>query len=98
MRYRVDDLATTCGLSVDTVRYYQSKGLLPRPEREGRVAWYGAEHVERLNRIKELQARGLSLAVIGRILAGDLDPGEQALATALAGPLPGEDPARAEPE
>ena len=98
MRYRVDDLATTCGLSVDTVRYYQSKGLLPRPEREGRVAWYGAEHVDRLNRIKELQARGLSLAVIGRILAGDLDPGEQALAAALAGPLPGEDAAKAQPE
>ena len=98
MRYRVDELAATCGLSVDTVRYYQAKGLLPRPDREGRLAWYDDEHLARLNRIKELQGRGLSLAVIGRILAGDLDPGEQALATALAGPLPGEDPSRDEIE
>lgn len=91
MRLRVDDLAAHCGVTVDTVRYYQAKGLLPRPERDGRVAWYGEDHAERLTRIRELQARGLSLAVIGRILAGDLDEGEQALATALAGPLPGED-------
>ena len=91
MRLRVDELATRCGLTVDTVRYYQTRGLLPRPERDGRVAWYGEEHVERLQRIRELQGRGLSLAVIGRILSGDLDEGEQALAAALAGPLPGEE-------
>ena len=95
VRYRVDELAARCGLSVDTVRYYQSKGLLPRPEREGRVAWYGEEHAERLVRIRGLQARGLSLAVIGRVLAGDLDAGEQALAAALAEPL---EPADAEGE
>lgn len=95
MRLRVDELAARCGLSVDTVRYYQNRGLLPRPERAGRVAWYGEEHLERLRRVKELQSRGLSLAVIGRILSGELDEGEQALAAALAGPLPGEEQAPA---
>ncbi len=38
MRYRVEQLAAACDVSVDTVRYYQSRGLLPQPEREGRVA------------------------------------------------------------
>lgn len=90
MRYRVDDLAARCGVSVDTVRYYQAKDLLPRPEREGRVAWYSDEHVERLTRIRQLKASGFSLGMIARALSGELDVSEQALATALAAPLPGE--------
>lgn len=86
MDYRVDQLAAAADVSVDTVRFYQSKGLLPPPRREGRVAWYGAEHVERLDRIRRLQARGLTLAVIGRLLSGELDTADEALVTALAEP------------
>ncbi|MDQ3981976.1 MAG: MerR family DNA-binding transcriptional regulator, partial [Actinomycetota bacterium] len=33
MRYRVDELAARAGVSVDTVRFYQARGLLPQPER-----------------------------------------------------------------
>ena len=44
-------------MSVDTIRFYQKRRLLPPPDREGRVAWYGPEHVERLARIRELQRR-----------------------------------------
>jgi DNA-binding transcriptional MerR regulator len=91
MRYRVDELAARCGVSVDTVRFYQARGLLPRPEREGRVAWYDDEHLERLQRIRDLKARGFTLAMIARVLEGQLDASEEALALALAGPLPGED-------
>lgn len=90
MRYRVEELAGRCGVSVDTVRYYQSRGLVPKPEREGRLAWYGAEHVAVLERVRDLKARGFTLAIIARVLAGQLDAGEEALAAALAGPLPGE--------
>lgn len=93
MRYRVDELADACGVSVDTVRFYQTKGLLPPPSREGRVAWYDEQHRARLERIRELKARGFTLAMIERVLAGDLDTTEEALASALAGPLPGEDAA-----
>src|ERR687890_407591 len=66
MRFRVDGLAARSGVSVDTVRFYQSRGLLPPPRREGRVAWYDDEHLERLARIRRLQARGLTLATIAR--------------------------------
>lgn len=96
MRYRVDEFAARCGVSVDTLRYYQAKGLLDRPAREGRIAWYDDRHVERLERIRDLKARGFTLAMIARLDAGELDPGEQALAGALAGPLPGEDVAAEE--
>jgi DNA-binding transcriptional MerR regulator len=90
VRYRVEELAQRCGLSVDTIRYYQRRDLLPRPQREGRVAVYDDSHVQRLEQIARLQERGFSLAVITRMLTGDADPSEQALAAALAGPLPGE--------
>lgn len=84
MDYRVEALAARAELSVDTVRFYQSKGLLPPPRRQGRVAWYGDEHMERLRRIRGLQSKGLSLATIARLLAGELDAADEALVTAVS--------------
>jgi DNA-binding transcriptional MerR regulator len=83
VRYRVEQLATTCDVSVDTVRYYQAKGLLPMPRKEGRVAWYGAEHVERIRRIRSLQRQGLTLAAIRRVVDGELGDGDAGLAAAV---------------
>jgi DNA-binding transcriptional MerR regulator len=81
---RVEDLARAAGTSVDTIRFYQKRRLLPPPRREGRVAWYGPEHTERLARIRELQQRGLSLALIRRLLDGELDATDAGLAAAVA--------------
>lgn len=72
-RWRIDDLAHETGLTVDTIRYYQRQGLLPPGEREGRHRIYGPEHVERLRRIKELQARRFSIAAIHAMVSGDGD-------------------------
>jgi DNA-binding transcriptional MerR regulator len=83
MRYRVEQLASTCDVSVDTVRYYQSRGLLDQPVREGRVAWYGAEHATRIREIRELQRKGLTLAAIRRVVSGELDPADADLAAAV---------------
>jgi DNA-binding transcriptional MerR regulator len=84
MRYRVEQLAAACDVSVDTVRYYQSRGLLPPPEREGRVAWYGDEHEARIREIRMLQAKGLTLAAIRRVVTGELGPADADLAAAVA--------------
>lgn len=84
MRYRVEQLAATCDVSVDTVRFYQSRGLLPQPAREGRVAWYDDEHAERIRRIRDLQGKGLTLAAIGRVVRGELGPSDADLAAAVA--------------
>ena len=83
-RWRVEDLARRANLSVDTIRFYQKRRLLPAPERSGRLAWYGPEHLERLARVRELRSRGLTLALIGRIIDGDLDPTDAPLAAAVA--------------
>jgi DNA-binding transcriptional MerR regulator len=84
VRYRVEQLASSCAVSVDTVRYYQSRGLLPQPEREGRVAWYGPEHAERIRQIRSLQKKGLTLAAIRRVVTGELGPADADLAAAVA--------------
>ena len=84
MRYRVEQLASACDISVDTVRYYQTLGLLPPPVREGRVAWYGAEHAERIREIRSLQSKGLTLAAIRRVVQGELGPADADLAAAVA--------------
>lgn len=82
--YRVDELAAAADVSVDTVRFYQSRGLLPSPRRDGRVAWYGDDHLQRLGRIRELQAKGLTLATIARLLRGELDRADEALVAAVS--------------
>jgi DNA-binding transcriptional MerR regulator len=85
MEMRVEQLSVRSGLSVDTIRYYQSKGLLDPPRREGRVAWYHQDHLDRLERIRTLQQRGFTLATIVRLVSGDLDAADEALLGELSG-------------
>lgn len=84
MRYRVEQLAAACDVSVDTIRYYQSRGLVPAPTREGRVAWYDDDHAARIREVRALQRRGLTLAVIERVVADGLDHADADLAVAVA--------------
>ena len=60
----IDELAQGAGIPTSTVRLYQNKGLLPPPERKGRVGYYHATHQVRLRLIAQLQTRGFSLAAI----------------------------------
>lgn len=67
-RYRAGELAADVGISVQLLRSYQSKGLLPPPRHEGRVAWYGPHHRARLLLIRDLKRRGYSLRMISDAL------------------------------
>ncbi|MER5522447.1 MerR family transcriptional regulator [Streptomyces sp. NPDC002763] len=96
--YRIEDLAHHSRTSVRTIRAYQDKGLLPRPERQGRANLYSDAHLTRLHQIADLLARGYTLASIkdlldawdtGRGLAGVLG-----LVTEAEGPWSDEEPAR----
>jgi DNA-binding transcriptional MerR regulator len=84
MSYRVEELAARADISVDTVRYYQARDLLAPPERSGRVALYSDAHLERLAEIRRLQGRGYSLAVIRRLLDGELNHADEALVAAVS--------------
>jgi DNA-binding transcriptional MerR regulator len=74
MEYDVSDLAAAAGLSVDTVRFYQTGGLLAAPAKSGRKAVYTDEHLGRLRLIRSMAAKGLSLKAIRLLLQRDAGP------------------------
>jgi len=84
VEYRVEQLARTCDVSVDTVRYYRTIGLIEPPRRSGRVALYDDSHADRINTIRALQRKGLPLALIRRALDGTLRRSDAELAEAVA--------------
>lgn len=85
------------------IRYYTSRGLLPRPGNRGRALIYGRTHLMRLVAIKRLQGQGLSLDEIAQRLAGMSAAQVEALAAipegavpaGLGDPEPAPEPARA---
>lgn len=84
--YRVDELAQAAGVSVEVLRSYQSKGLVPPPRHEGRVALYGQAHLDRLKLIRDLKTRGHSLRAIASMLEnGAADPRPPIAEAVLAG-------------
>src|SRR4051794_12644381 len=84
----IDDLAREMGLSVRNVRSHQARGLLPAPEVRGRIGYYGPQHVNRLRLIQELQAEGMKLDGIRRLLRASSDTGEGLLRVKQAADSP----------
>jgi DNA-binding transcriptional MerR regulator len=85
----VDELAARTGLTVRTVRFYASEGLLPPPIRRGRVAYYDSRHRMRLDLIRSLQEHGYTLAAIQRALeriAPDASPATYGVQAAVLAP------------
>jgi DNA-binding transcriptional MerR regulator len=66
--YRVEELAHEAGISVEALRSYQSKGLVPQPRHEGRVALYDDQHLVRLREILDLKHQGYSLRMIAHLV------------------------------
>lgn len=62
-------LAKAAGVSVETIRYYQSRDLLAKPEPKGAYRYYSAAAVERLRFIKRAQELGFSLDEIHDLLS-----------------------------
>lgn len=64
-------LAEAADIGVETVRYYQRRGLLDVPERGDGFRRYGTDDVQRLRFIRSAQAAGFTLEEISRLLAFD---------------------------
>ena len=70
----IGKLATAAGVGVETVRYYQRRGLLETPTRDREIRRYGSDDLKRLRFIKQAQAAGFTLEEIKELL--DLDASE----------------------
>jgi DNA-binding transcriptional MerR regulator len=64
------ELADATGIPARTIRFYISRGLLEGPAKAGRGAVYTGAHLERLEKIKALQAEGRHLSEIAPLMEG----------------------------
>ena len=73
----ISKLAREGGVGVETIRYYQRRGLMPEPERPsgggvgGGIRRYDQEDARRLRFIRTAKAAGFRLEEIGELLALD---------------------------
>jgi DNA-binding transcriptional MerR regulator len=64
----IGELARRTGMTIRNIRAHQTRGLLPPPQVQGRTGYYGEEHVARIELTREMQAEGLNLEAIRRVL------------------------------
>lgn len=68
-RLTIGRAAKLAGVGVDTIRFYEQRGLLPEPERTGSgYRLYGRDTIERLNFIRRAKTLGFSLEEISTLL------------------------------
>jgi DNA-binding transcriptional MerR regulator len=87
----IDELARRTGMTVRNIRAHQSRGLLGPPEVRGRTGYYSEGHVSRIELIRDLQAEGLNLEAIRRLLEGVGESSEAVLDFTRALRVPFED-------
>ncbi len=80
--FTIARLAASAGVGVETVRFYQKKGLLPVPAAVGAVRHYDETDAARLQFIRSAQRAGFSLKEIAELLALDAT-GDRARVQAL---------------
>lgn len=72
---KIGELAETAGVNVQTIRYYERRGLLPEPARRASgYRDYEPETLDRLRFIRRAQELGFTLTEIADLLALRLDP------------------------
>jgi MerR family mercuric resistance operon transcriptional regulator len=81
--FMIGKLAKSAGVGVETVRYYQRRGLLAEPQAGASYRRYDALHLERLNFIKRAQGVGFTLEEIGELMTLN-DTRDHRLARSLA--------------
>lgn len=76
---KIGDFARRAGVNVQTVRYYERRGLLPEPPRRASgYREYDEAALERLHFILRAKELGFTLSEIGELLTLRLDPGTTA--------------------
>ena len=81
--FTIGKLAKEAGVGVETVRYYQRRGLLAEPPATSGYRRYDPQHLERLNFIRRAQGVGFTLEEIGELMTLN-DTRDHRLARSLA--------------
>lgn len=73
---RIGELAQKAGVGVETVRYYETRGLIQKPLRpaSGGYRAYPADAVHRIRFVRRAQQLGFALKEIGELLVLEVDP------------------------
>lgn len=68
-RFTIGRLAKAAGVGVETIRFYEKRGLISRPQTTGTYREYPLETIERIHFIKRAQELGFTLAEIVELLS-----------------------------
>jgi DNA-binding transcriptional MerR regulator len=90
----IGELARRTGMTIRNIRAHQTRGLLPPPEVHGRTGYYNEDHVARIELTREMQAEGLNLEAIRRVLESSEGSSQEMVdfARALRAPFEDETP------
>jgi MerR family mercuric resistance operon transcriptional regulator len=67
----IGKLATKANVNVETVRFYERKGLLVKPQKRGSFRYYSTEYVTKIKFIKKVQELGFTLKEAGELMSLD---------------------------
>ncbi|HYH53469.1 MAG TPA: MerR family transcriptional regulator [Solirubrobacterales bacterium] len=87
----IGELARRTGMTIRNIRAHQTRGLLPPPEVHGRTGYYNEGHVARIELTREMQAEGLNLEAIRRVLESSEGSSQEMVDFARAVRAPFED-------
>ncbi|HEX7280139.1 MAG TPA: MerR family transcriptional regulator [Solirubrobacterales bacterium] len=87
----IGELARRTGMTIRNIRAHQTRGLLPPPEVHGRTGYYNEDHVARIELTREMQAEGLNLEAIRRVLESSEGSSQEIVDFARAVRAPFED-------
>ncbi|MBA4045298.1 MAG: MerR family DNA-binding transcriptional regulator [Erythrobacter sp.] len=66
--FPIGALSQQCGCNIETIRYYERIGLIPRADRRGRYRYYTTGDADRLRFIKRARALGFAIEEIRNLL------------------------------
>ena len=87
----IGELARRTGMTIRNIRAHQTRGLLPPPEVQGRTGYYNEDHVARIELTREMQAEGINLEAIRRVLESSEGSSQEMVDFARAVRAPFED-------
>jgi DNA-binding transcriptional MerR regulator len=75
---RISDVADQTGIPISTIRYYEKRAIIPKPNRNGRDRSFSQSDIRAIQFVRDAQSLGLTLGEISTLLQGSWSNGEMA--------------------